>query len=78
MLEGVPAGRADTLSAGRASPTLPPLTAADVLHAHEVAALLRVPLSTVMQWARLGQIPAHKRGRRWLFLRSEIDSWLRA
>lgn len=58
-------------------PTRPPLTASDVLHASEVAALIRVPLSTVMQWAREGQIPAHKRGRRWLFLRSEIDQWIR-
>lgn len=57
---------------------LPPLTAADVMHAREVAAFLRVPLSTVMQWARQGEIPAHKRGRRWLFLRPEVDAWLRA
>lgn len=57
---------------------VPPLTAADVLHAREVAEFLRVPLSTVMQWAREDQIPAHKRGRRWLFLRPEIEEWLRA
>lgn len=57
---------------------LPPLTAADVLHAREVAVFLRVPLSTVMQWARQGEIPAHKRGRRWLFLRPEVEQWLRA
>lgn len=55
-----------------------PLTAADVLVAREVAEFVRVPLSTVMQWAREGKIPARKRGRRWLFLRSEIEDWLRA
>lgn len=56
---------------------LRPLTAEDVLHARDVSALLRVPRSTVMEWARTGYIPARKRGARWLFLRSEIDDWLR-
>lgn len=55
-----------------------PLTSADILIAREVAEFLRVPLSTVMQWARDGKIPARKLGRRWLFLRSEIDDWVRA
>lgn len=53
-----------------------PLTAADVMHAADVAALLRVPVSTVMDWARQGRIPARKRGRRRLFLRWEIEDWL--
>lgn len=51
-----------------------PLTAADVMHAENVAALLRVPVSTIMGWARQGR--ARKRGRRWLFLRCEIEDWL--
>ncbi len=34
------------------SPELAPLTAADVMHARDVAAFLRVPMSTVVYWAR--------------------------
>ncbi|MBO9533546.1 MAG: helix-turn-helix domain-containing protein [Solirubrobacteraceae bacterium] len=47
-----------------------------MMHAADVAALRRVPVSTVMDWARQGRIPARKRGRRWLFLRWEIEAWL--
>jgi excisionase family DNA binding protein len=53
-----------------------PLTRHDVLHPHEVAQLLGVAASTVYYWARQGTIPGHKRGRRWLFVRWEIEEWL--
>jgi excisionase family DNA binding protein len=59
--------------------TLParrPLTAADVMTAAEVAALMRVPRSTVEDWARRGIIPSKKVGRRRLYIRSRIEALL--
>ena len=53
-----------------------PLTAADVLTAAEVATLLRVPQSTVEDWARRGVIPSRKVGRRRLYLRPIIETLL--
>jgi len=40
--------------------------------------LLHLPHSTVLEFARRGVIPAHKLGRRWLFLRDEVDAAVRA
>jgi excisionase family DNA binding protein len=48
-----------------------------VLDAGEVADLLRMPLSTVLDFARRGVIPGHKLGRRWIFLRDEIEVTVR-
>jgi excisionase family DNA binding protein len=47
-----------------------------VLTAREVAALLRVPKSTVEDWARRGVIPSRKVGRRRLYLRQRIETLL--
>jgi excisionase family DNA binding protein len=56
--------------------TTPPLTAADVLTAREVANLLGVPQSTVHHWARRGLLPSRKIGRRRLFIRSKVEALL--
>jgi excisionase family DNA binding protein len=56
--------------------TTHPLTAADVLTASEVAELLRVPKSTVEDWARRGVVPSRKIGRRRLYIRSRIEALL--
>ena len=48
-----------------------------MLDAGEVADLLRMPLSTVLEFARRGVIPGHKLGRRWIFLRDEIEVTVR-
>jgi excisionase family DNA binding protein len=53
-----------------------PLTAADVMTAAEVAALLRVPRSTVEDWAQRGIAPSKKVGRRRLYVRSKIEALL--
>lgn len=53
-----------------------PLTAADVMTAAEVAALLHVPRSTVEDWARRDVIPSKKVGRRRLYIRSRIEALL--
>jgi excisionase family DNA binding protein len=58
------------------SPNHLPLTAADVMTAAEVAALLRVPKSTVEDWARRGIIPSRKIGRRRIYVRSRIEALL--
>ncbi len=52
------------------------LTARDVMTVSEVAALLRVPASTVADWARRGVIPSRKIGRRRLYLRQQIEAML--
>ena len=53
-----------------------PLTAADVMTAVEVANLMRVPKSTVEDWARRGVIPSRKVGRRRLYIRHRIEAVL--
>jgi len=57
---------------------LPQLTRDDVLDGREVAELLHLPASTVLEYARRGLIPAHRLGRRWVFIRDEVASALRA
>ena len=52
------------------------LTAADVMTAGEVAALLHVPQSTVEHWARTGILPSRKVGRRRLYIRTRIEALL--
>jgi excisionase family DNA binding protein len=58
--------------------TLPQLTRDDVLDGRQVAELLHLPSSTVLEYARRGVIPAHKLGRRWVFIRDELATALRA
>jgi excisionase family DNA binding protein len=55
-----------------------PLTREDVLDIREVAELLHVPRSTIFEYARRGVIPGRKLGRRWVFLRDELDAAVRA
>jgi excisionase family DNA binding protein len=61
----------------RPKPAHPSLTGHDMLDAVEVAELLRMPASTVLDFARRGVIPGHKLGRRWIFLRDEIEATVR-
>lgn len=53
------------------------LTRDDVMLAQEVAALVRLPRSTVYDLARRRKLPAHRVGRSWRFIRQEIEAWLR-
>jgi Helix-turn-helix domain len=53
--------------------THPRLTREDVLDGSDVAELLHLPLSTVLEYARRGLLPGRKLGRRWIFLRDEIE-----
>jgi excisionase family DNA binding protein len=44
---------------------------------NEVAEMLRLPLSTVYELARRGDIPGRRFGRAWRFLRPSIEEMLR-
>jgi excisionase family DNA binding protein len=61
-----------------ASSSRPRLTAVDVLDGAEVARLLHLPVSTVLDFARRGVLPGRKLGRRWIFLRDELEYAVRA
>src|SRR5438552_1672317 len=50
------------------TPTLDLRSAAALLHQHE---------HTVEAWARKRKIPAHRVGRRWLFVSEELIDWIR-
>jgi excisionase family DNA binding protein len=48
----------------------------DFLNAEELARYLEVDLSSIMEWANSGKMPAHKEGNEWKFERKAIDSWV--
>ncbi len=54
------------------------LTREDVLDGRQVADLLRMPISTVLEYARRGLLPARKLGRRWIFRCDEIEAPVRS
>jgi excisionase family DNA binding protein len=54
------------------------LTRVDVLDGAEVAQLLHLPVSTVLDFARRGVLPGRKLGRRWIFLRDELEDAVRS
>jgi excisionase family DNA binding protein len=66
------------VAASPGDPTRCGLTRHDVLSGRDVAELLQMPPSTVLEYARRGVIPAHKLGRRWIFIRDEVDAAVRA
>jgi excisionase family DNA binding protein len=62
-------------------PSTPPrvgLTRDQVMTAREVAELLQMPVSTVYELARRGEIPARRLGRTWRFLRPRLEELLGA
>jgi excisionase family DNA binding protein len=54
----------------------PPLQAHDILKVADAAQLLGLPVSTVYDYAKRGILPSRKLGRRVIFLRPELESWL--
>jgi excisionase family DNA binding protein len=54
------------------------LTRDEVLTAIEVAELLKMPVSTVYELARRGELPASRLGRTWRFLRPRLEEVLAA
>jgi excisionase family DNA binding protein len=59
-------------------PTHPRPTREDVLDGRDVAELLHLPISTVLEYARRDLLPGHKLGRRWIFLRDEVEAAVRS
>jgi Helix-turn-helix domain len=56
----------------------PRLTREDILDGRDVSELLHLPISTVLEYARRGVLPGRKLGRRWIFLRDEIEAAVRS
>jgi excisionase family DNA binding protein len=50
---------------------------ADILTVREVAAYLKLPLSTVYRLAEQRRLPGHKVGRQWRFHKFVLDDWFR-
>lgn len=49
------------------------LTRDEVLTAREAAELLKMPVSTIYELARRGELPARRLGRTWRFLRPRLE-----
>jgi excisionase family DNA binding protein len=47
-----------------------------MLRVVDVAAWLHMHPDTVVKFARTGQMPGHKVGKRWLFVTSEVVLWV--
>jgi excisionase family DNA binding protein len=52
------------------------LTRDEVMTAREVADLLKMPVSTIYELARRGELPARRLGRTWRFLRPRLEELL--
>ena len=52
------------------------LTQDEVMTAREVADLLKMPVSTIYELARRGELPARRLGRTWRFLRPRLEELL--
>lgn len=48
----------------------------DFLNSEELARYLEVDLSSILEWANSGKVPALKEGNDWKFERRSIDSWI--
>jgi excisionase family DNA binding protein len=51
--------------------------AAEILSIRDVAAYLKLPVSTVYRLAERRDLPGHKVGRQWRFHKSVLDEWFR-
>jgi excisionase family DNA binding protein len=52
------------------------LTRDEIMTAREVADLLKMPVSTIYELARRGELPARRLGRTWRFLRPRLEELL--
>jgi excisionase family DNA binding protein len=48
------------------------------LSVHEIEAHVGVNPDTISKWISRKRMPAHKMGRLWKFMASEVDQWIRA
>jgi excisionase family DNA binding protein len=47
-----------------------------ILEAHEVAELLKLRHSTVLDLSRRGIVPAFKIGKHWRYRRADLEAWM--
>jgi excisionase family DNA binding protein len=73
-----PAGPDRTIEGSHATSSSSDDVYAEVMNAEEVAAFLRVDRKTVYDYAARGELPFRRLGRRLLFSRSALVSWLGA
>lgn len=52
------------------------ISQSDILTIDEVAALLKIPRSTVYKLAQQGKLPAKKVGKHWRFHRGMVMDWI--
>lgn len=43
----------------------------------QIAAHLQVSKETIYRWLDKGRIPAHRVGKQWRFLTTEVDEWVK-
>jgi excisionase family DNA binding protein len=48
----------------------------DFLNSEQLAKYLEVELSSIVEWANSGKVPASKENDNWKFERKAIDSWV--
>ena len=48
------------------------------LTVEEICEYLSVGKDTIYKWIEQRNMPAHRVGRRWMFQRSEVDTWIKA
>jgi excisionase family DNA binding protein len=50
---------------------------AEILTTKEAAKMLRVSQMTIRKLIKEDSLPAHKMGRKWIFLKSEVLDWIK-
>lgn len=48
----------------------------DLFNAEELSKYLELDLSSILEWASSGKIPAYKEGNEWKFERKSIETWI--
>lgn len=53
------------------------MIAEEILTTREAAQLLRISPITIRKLIRVDSLPAHRMGRKWVFLKSEVLEWVK-
>ena len=48
------------------------------LTVEEICTYLQVGKDTIYKWIDRRDMPAHRVGRRWMFQKSDVDTWIKA
>jgi excisionase family DNA binding protein len=66
----------ESLPVSTDSPSIDVMAGLGILQAHEVAELLKLRQSTVLDLSRRGVLPAFKIGKHWRYRRAELIDWI--